>query len=90
MSWKRKALTTFAGVYLLSSLLSIGYLMPIVVRAFFRPLAPTGDDHDHSGSQEASWLCVAPLCLTGAGSLGLFFFADSIHSLLRMLPLGGV
>ncbi|MED5371861.1 MAG: proton-conducting transporter membrane subunit [Myxococcota bacterium] len=40
----------FVGVYMLSSLLAIGYLMPIVVRAFFLPedaQAHHHDDHAH-------------------------------------------
>jgi multicomponent Na+:H+ antiporter subunit D len=35
----------FVWVYMLSSLLSIGYLMPVVARAFFLP--PDPDDHHH-------------------------------------------
>ena len=40
----------FVVVLLISSLLSIGYLMPIVFRAFFMPLDPDdhhGHGHDH-------------------------------------------
>jgi len=33
------------GVLMLSSLLSIAYLMPVVARGFFRPLPETEDDH---------------------------------------------
>ena len=50
----------FIFVLMLSSLLSIGYLMPVVLRAFFRPPDPESDSHhgehadEDSGSQHAS------------------------------------
>ncbi len=71
----------FIGVLMLSSLLSIGYLMPIVARAFFH--APRGSSGEHStGIREAPMLCVVPLCLTAVGSLALFFTAPWIYALL--------
>ncbi len=84
----------FIGVYMLSSLLSIGYLMPVVARAFF--LAPKEDDHhhdDHGHHHEASrahaGLIVVPLCLTALGCFGLFIYAEELRTLL--LPIiGGV
>ncbi len=42
----------FIGVLMLSSLLSIGYLMPVVIRAFFRDPAPAdghADGHEDDG-----------------------------------------
>jgi multicomponent Na+:H+ antiporter subunit D len=71
-------------VLMASSLLSIGYLMPVVARGFFR--APEEDDeHDHdsgSGIQEAPLLCVLPPVLTGIGCVVLFFYAEDIYRLL--------
>ena len=73
----------FMGVYMLSSLLSIAYLMPVVARAFFRPPAPSGEHEDHGGGlQEAPILCLVPLCMTALGCLLLFFFAGQVHQLL--------
>lgn len=80
----------FVGVLMLSSLLSIGYLMPVVVRAFFHE--PQVDDHapaDPSetgfwaGVHEAPLLCVVPLCLTALGCVALFFFAGDLVELLK-------
>ena len=77
----------FIAVLMISSLLNIGYLMPIPIRAFFFD-PPAHDDHDHAHG-EAPLACVVPLCLTAAGCVVLFFFADRIVDLLRpMLEAG--
>ncbi len=67
-----------AVVLMLSSLLSIGYLMPIVVRAFFRPL-PEGEEE---GIQEAPLLILLPLCATALACFVIFFYADAVYELL--------
>jgi multicomponent Na+:H+ antiporter subunit D len=77
-------------VLMASSLLSIGYLMPVVVRGFFRP-APDdssgGTGHGGSGIHEAPLLCVVPPVLTAIGGIVLFFFADRVWNLLTgMVP----
>ena len=76
-------------VLMASSLLSIGYLMPVVVRGFFRP-APVEDGHgDHGGSgiHEAPLLCVLPPVATALGGIVLFFIAGDIWQLLTgMVP----
>ena len=74
----------FVGVLMLSSLLSIGYLMPVVVRAFFYP-PPEGSEG--KGIKEASPAMLVPLSLTALGSIALFFFAPAIRELL--LPMVG-
>lgn len=83
-----------AGVLLVSSLLNIAYLMPIVARGFFVPApaggghAGHGDEHDgHAhpvpdGVHEAPWFCLVPTCLTAAGCIALFFYADEIYRFL--------
>ncbi len=77
-----------AGIYvwvlMLSSLLSIAYLMPVVARAFFAKPPANGPGH----VSEAPILCVVPLCLTAAGSVGLFFFAEPIYRLLEPIVRG--
>ena len=65
-------------VLLLSSLLSIGYLMPIVVRAFFKPLPEGVDD----GIAEAPLLMLLPICATALACFALFFYADSVYAML--------
>ncbi len=67
-----------AVVFMASSLLSIGYLMPIVVRAFFRPL-PAGEQ---DGLKEAPLLMLLPICLTALACFVIFFYADAVYRLL--------
>lgn len=67
-----------ALVFMASSLLSIGYLMPIVIRAFFRP-PPEGVDE---GMAEASWMMLLPICTTAALCFVIFFYADGVYRLL--------
>jgi multicomponent Na+:H+ antiporter subunit D len=78
-------------VLMASSLLSIGYLMPVVGRAFFRaaPVEHADEcDHDNEleengqGIHEAPLLCVLPPVLTGIGCIVLFFYAEKIYRLL--------
>ncbi|MFP6654568.1 MAG: proton-conducting transporter membrane subunit [Myxococcota bacterium] len=73
-------------VFMISSLLSIGYLMPIVVRAFFRPL-PAGEK---DGIEEAPLLMLVPICTTALGCFAIFFYADGVYRLLApVMGLGG-
>ena len=76
--------------YMVSSLLSIGYLMPIVGRAYFRKPSKHDDSHVH----EAPWMCVLPLCITAVGCVVLFFYPTPIFEMLELifdvkLPKGG-
>ena len=77
----------FMFVLMLSSLLSIAYLMPVVARAFFVEASTPDDEKRSEGIHEAPLLCVAPLCLTAAGCLLLFVYAGPIYRLL--LPVAG-
>ncbi len=65
-------------VFMVSSLLSIGYLMPIVARAFFRPL-PEGEEQ---GLDDAPLLMLLPLCTTALACFVIFFYADDVYRLL--------
>ena len=70
------------AVLMVSSLLNIAYLMPIVIRAFFTgPSDPPGTTR----IKEAPLSCVIPLCITAAGCLVLFFFANDIYQFLTRL-----
>jgi multicomponent Na+:H+ antiporter subunit D len=74
----------FMGVLLISSLFSIGYLMPVVTTAFFRPLPPDDHGHDHGGNVEREHiLCVIPPVLTALGCVLLFIFSDELYGLLE-------
>ena len=84
----------FAGVLMISSLLSIAYLMPVVGRAFFLPPKPWVDDHGHAHDaqterKEADWKCTVPLSLTAIGCVVLFFYAEPIQHLLLPIVQGG-
>jgi multicomponent Na+:H+ antiporter subunit D len=69
------------GVFLLSTLLNIAYLIPPVVRAFLLP--PPKDTP--KGIEEAPLFCLVPLCLTAAGAVALFFFAEHARALIATI-----
>ena len=70
------------AVLLVSSLLNIAYLMPVAIRAFFvAPSNPPGE----TKIKEAPLFCVIPLCITSAGCLVLFFFADDLYQFLSTI-----
>jgi multicomponent Na+:H+ antiporter subunit D len=71
-------------VLMASSLLSLAYLVPIAARGFF---LPPDDGPEWPAVHEAPLLCVVPLCVTAAGCVALFFFAEAIERLLA--PLAG-
>ena len=77
------------GALMISSLLNIGYLMPVTARAFFRPPREAheskGTHSEADGIREAPVLCVVPLCVTAVGCVMLFFGAGWIHELLQPL-----
>jgi multicomponent Na+:H+ antiporter subunit D len=70
----------YMSIFMISSLLSIGYLMPIVGRAYFRQPS-VKDEHVH----EAPWMCVLPLCVTAFGCLLLFLFPDFLYDLMMLM-----
>jgi multicomponent Na+:H+ antiporter subunit D len=74
----------FVAVFMISSLLNIAYLLPVVARGFF--VRANGSD-GAVGIREAPMFCVVPLCISAAGCLVLFFFADELYTLLA--PIGG-
>ncbi|GAB1392216.1 proton-conducting transporter membrane subunit [Rhodocyclaceae bacterium] len=69
-------------VVLLSTLLNAAYFLPIVYRAFFRPLSAEAEHHPHG---EAPLPIVIALSLTAAGTLALFFFPDVPLALAQQL-----
>ena len=80
------------AVYMISSLLNVAYLIPVVARGFFKPsVEPVPQSVGAAaapaagGLQEAPLLCVLPPCLTAAGCVVLFFYADAVVALLRPL-----
>ena len=69
------------GVLMLSSLLSVGYLLPIVARGFFSP--PPGQGvGGRIAIEEAPTACLIALCCTALLSFILFFFPGQIATML--------
>lgn len=76
------------AVFMISSLLNVAYLMPIVMRAFFRP-PKDAEPGKPVAIAEAPIFCVIPVCITAIGCLLLFFFADSIMDFIQLIDLNG-
>ncbi|MDO9225692.1 MAG: proton-conducting transporter membrane subunit [Pseudomonadota bacterium] len=70
------------AVILASTLLNAAYFMPIIYRAFFRPLSAEALAHPHG---EAPLAIVLALSVTAAGTLALFFFPDIPLTLAQQL-----
>ncbi|REJ73061.1 MAG: monovalent cation/H+ antiporter subunit D family protein [Acidobacteria bacterium] len=64
-----------------SSLLSVGYLLPVVLQAF-APRQGGAAGGEDAGVQEAPLLCVVPLCLTALLCVVLFFWPTPFTDLL--------
>ncbi len=69
-------------VILLSTLLNAAYFLPILWRAFFRPLSVEAQAHPHG---EAPWPMVLALGLTALGTVTLFFLPDVPLALARQM-----
>lgn len=70
------------SVIFASTLLNAGYFLPIIYRAFFRPLSADAVAHPHG---EAPLPIVVALSITAAGTIALFFFPDVPLALARQL-----
>lgn len=74
------------ALYMVSSLLAIGYLMPVVAKAFFFT-PPEWDEDPHNDADHVDahepLLCVLPPVLTAAGCVVLFFYMQPVAELLR-------
>ena len=73
-----------AGVLMVSSLLSVAYLLPIVARAFFLPL-PQAEVVTPVTMEEAPLPCLIALCFTAGLTIALFFLAGTLETLLNQL-----
>lgn len=73
------------GVLFVSALLNAGYFLPILWRAFFKPVPEDEDDT----RKEAPWPCVVALSVTAAGTLLLFFGQDLVTDLARAVATAG-
>jgi len=77
------------AVFMISSLLNVAYLMPIVLRAFFRP-PKDAEPGQAVAISEAPLFCVLPVCITALGCFLLFFFADAIMEFIGLIDLKAV
>ncbi len=74
------------AVLMASSLLSALYLLTIPLRGFFYP--PSAD-MAVAGIREAPPACLLAIGFTTLGCLGLFFYADTLYAIARLLIPGG-
>lgn len=74
------------AILMASSLLSIGYLLPIPLRAFFAaPELEKGGAAESNGRWEAPPFCLVALSVTALGCIWLFFYPDPFYGLLNQL-----
>ncbi|MGB5249068.1 MAG: monovalent cation/H+ antiporter subunit D family protein [Gammaproteobacteria bacterium] len=73
--------TWMLAVLMISSVLSIAYLLPIPVRAFFSK--PAADAP--TGINEAPWPCLMAIGFTATGCIALFFWPDLLFELARRI-----
>lgn len=67
--------------FILSTLLGCAYLIPVALRAFFKPLDTVYGTHV-SGIKEAPAACLIPLCVTALATLLLFFYMQPVYEFL--------
>jgi len=80
------------AVLMFSTIMSTAYLIPISMRAFFRPVATqteqghAGPDYRHQdGRGEAPSTCLWAIALTASASVLLFFYPQPIIDLLQSI-----
>jgi len=71
------------AVLMVSSLLSLVYLLEVPVRAFFSP--PPEDAHRPEGIHEAPWQSVVAIVITAAATIGLFLYPDVLYNLMTQV-----
>ena len=69
------------GAFGLSTLLNCAYLLPVALRAFFKPPGPDVAAAG-PGIREAPLACLIPLCATAAGTVLLFFYIQPLYDFL--------
>ncbi len=72
------------AVFMISSLLNVAYLIPIVMRAFYRR-PPDAKPGQPTAIAEAPLFCVVPICTTALGCFVLFFFADHVADFIALI-----
>ena len=75
----------FLATLLLSTLLGLGYLLPIPIRAFFAKEKTNAAVKGHEDHGESPWACRIPLLLSGLACLILFLWPGVYSQLARMI-----
>ena len=75
------------AVILGGSLLSAGYLLPPLIKAFFAAPRDGGSGTAAAGIKEAPVLCLIAMALTSAGCVALFLFPNTLLDLVRAIEL---
>ncbi|MDE0807010.1 MAG: proton-conducting transporter membrane subunit [Longimicrobiales bacterium] len=70
------------AVLMVSSLLSLVYLLEVPIRAFFSSPEP---DQEGTGIQEAPWPCLLAMGISGGMTVGLFLFPDFLYEMMTMV-----
>lgn len=70
------------GLLMVSSLLSIAYLLPIPLRAFFAGSDEIPQGHGATATKEAPWPSLLALGITAAGCIYLLLFPNSFYQLI--------
>ena len=76
------------AVLLISSLLNIAYLLPIPIRAFFKPENTNTNNSDHQSDHHnvsEPLSCKIAIIITSVACITLFFFPDHIMQALNMI-----
>ncbi|MCH9809285.1 MAG: monovalent cation/H+ antiporter subunit D family protein [Alphaproteobacteria bacterium] len=76
------------AVFMISSLLNIAYLVPIVARAFFKPL-PGVAPGEKVKIAEAPIACLIAISITMLGCFVTFFYADPILDMISLIDFTG-
>ncbi len=70
-------------VLMVSSLLSLVYLLEVPARAFFS--APPEDAHHGEGIHEAPWQAVVAMIITALATMGLFLYPGLFYDLMTLV-----
>lgn len=72
------------AVFMISSLLNIAYLMPIVARAFFKPVPGTAEG-ERVAIAEAPTACLIAISMTALGCIVLFFYTGPVVDMIQLI-----
>lgn len=79
-----------AAALIISAILTAGYLLPVAVSAYFRPLSPENAAYSalHSGRRDPDWRMLLPLGILCVAIAALCFLAEPLRQLLATIANG--